>query len=75
MAYKEGSGIKCEASIKVEGGKLTGYITCQKIKDGKADGEPFTELININGADEMGLSVLGGRLKVDFVEAFSCFHQ
>lgn len=75
MAYKEGGGIRCEVIIEVKGGELTGKMICQKLKDGKDDGKPLTELVSIPGTDEGALSILGGRLKVNFVEAFDCFHN
>ena len=74
MAYKEGSGLKCEVAVEVKDGRLVGKIVCKKITDGKVEGESFTEPISIAGADDMTLSILGGRLKVDFMEAFNAFN-
>jgi|GEM_PF-4428291 len=75
MSYKEGSGIKFEATFKVEGGTLKGQIICQKFKDGAAEDKPHTDIITIPGDDEMALSILGGRLKITFIEAFDWFHK
>ena len=75
MAYKEGSGIKCEATFSVEKGVLKGQIVCQKLKDGVAEGKPHTDIISIPGNDDMALGILGGRLKVSFMEAFNWFHE
>lgn len=75
MAYKEGSGIKFEVEAVVKDGRIIGKIVCQKMKDGKPEDKPLTELVNIPGSGETALSILGGRLKVDFMEAFNCFHE